>query len=536
MARIDNLTNFLTDVATSIKAKTGDNTPIPASQFDTKIAGITTGKLSNEEYTKANNNLDEILYQSENVLPDTYQEVEYLEASGTQYIDTNFTPNINTKAYAEFYVSAIPCGLYSSDSGASLSTNFSSYISGSGKWRFGSGVATVPISNNSFYTSLQDKTGITINGTNFYDYDTTINDFTSTKTITLLRTNTVGFKGKIYKFKLYDENNIVRNFIPCYRKSDDEAGMYDTVNDVFYTNDGTGEFAVGADVDVLNTKIESILTEKTVKIKPENIKKDVKVLGITGTYEGSSGFPPDWSELGYSETPQNILDDFDYSKDIKDNWDSSVTNLSNKFNQDLNLIYMPLVDTSNATNMSGFLSGCSNLKDLPLLNTGNATNMQGMFQGCSSLKTVPLFDTGKVTNMISMFGQCQNLEEIPLFDTSKVTSMFSTFSQCENIKSIPQFDTKNVNNMFVMFQGCKNLEDFPVLNANKVTNFMSMFSQCTKLTNQSLNNILEMCIGATSYTGIKTLQQLGLTSAQATTCQSLSNYQDFLTAGWTTGY
>lgn len=223
-------------------------------------------------------------------------------------------------------------------------------------------------------------------------------------------------------------------------------------------------------------------------------------------------YPPDWSELGYEDTPKNILDDFDYSKDIKDNWDSSVTNLSNKFNQDKNLIYMPIVDTSNATNMSGFFSGCSNLKGLPLLNTGNVTNMQSMLSGCLAI------------------------EEIPLFDTSKVTSMFSTFSQCENIKSIPQFDTKNVTNMFVMFQGCKNLEDFPVLNANKVTNFMNMFSQCIKLTNDSLNNIMASCLTAISYTGTKTLKQLGLSSAQATTCQSLSNYQAFLDAGWTTGY
>lgn len=106
----------------------------------------------------------------------------------------------------------------------------------------------MPISNNSFYTSFQDSSGITINGTNFYNYDTTISDFTSTKTITLLRTNTVGFKGKIYKFKLYDGNNIVRNFVPCYRKSDNEAGMYDTVNNIFYTNVGDGDFVVGADV------------------------------------------------------------------------------------------------------------------------------------------------------------------------------------------------------------------------------------------------------------------------------------------------
>lgn len=43
MARTNNLTNFLNDVATAIKQKLGDNTPIPASQFDAKIGEIETG-------------------------------------------------------------------------------------------------------------------------------------------------------------------------------------------------------------------------------------------------------------------------------------------------------------------------------------------------------------------------------------------------------------------------------------------------------------------------------------------------------------
>lgn len=43
MARVNNLTNFLTDVSSAIKQKTGDNTPIPASEFDTEILSIETG-------------------------------------------------------------------------------------------------------------------------------------------------------------------------------------------------------------------------------------------------------------------------------------------------------------------------------------------------------------------------------------------------------------------------------------------------------------------------------------------------------------
>ena len=45
-----------------------------------------------------------------------------------------------------------------------------------------------------------------------------------------------------------------------------------------------------------------------------------------------------------------------------------------------------------------------------------------------------------------------------------------------------------------------------------------------------------MCANATSYTGTKTLAYIGLTSEQATKCQSLSNYSAFTAAGWTTGY
>lgn len=43
MARTNNLTNFLTDVADAIRAKTGDDTAIPAANFDTEISSIETG-------------------------------------------------------------------------------------------------------------------------------------------------------------------------------------------------------------------------------------------------------------------------------------------------------------------------------------------------------------------------------------------------------------------------------------------------------------------------------------------------------------
>lgn len=46
---------------------------------------------------------------------------------------------------------------------------------------------------------------------------------------------------KIYSCKIYDNGTIVRDMIPCYNP-DDEAGMYDRVNNVFYGNIGDDEF------------------------------------------------------------------------------------------------------------------------------------------------------------------------------------------------------------------------------------------------------------------------------------------------------
>lgn len=199
-------------------------------------------------------------------------------------------------------------------------------------------------------------------------------------------------------------------------------------------------------------------------------------------------YPPDWSEIGYTNTPQEILDDFTYSKNIKDNWDSSTTSLASKFVNDKTLKYMPVIDTSNVTDMQQCFSACNNLKILPLLDTSNVTNMQQCFNGCYEITNIPQFDTSDVTSTILMFNSCSKLETIPILDFGKVTNM------------------------------------------------RNMFNGCSSLNNESLNNIMASCIGASSYNGTKTLKQLGISSTLATICQGLSNYAAFTNAGWTTGY
>lgn len=225
------------------------------------------------------------------------------------------------------------------------------------------------------------------------------------------------------------------------------------------------------------------------------------------------GYPPDWSEIGYEDTPASIIEAFNYAKEIQDDWDSSVTRLNNKFGNDDNLKYMPLVNTS------------------------NVIDMYNTFADCPFLEAVSLLDTHRVTVMQYMFLRCTSLRNIPLLDTSNVTTMYGMFSSCISLESIPQLNTSNNKSTRTMFSGCTSLETVPLLDTSKVTNMNSMFSNCPKLSDNSLNNILAMCANSNiTNTSYKTLKQIGLTSEQATICQTLSNYQAFIAAGWTTGY
>lgn len=142
--------------------------------------------------------------------------------------------------------------------------------------------------------------------------------------------------------------------------------------------------------------------------------------------------------------------------------------------------------------------------ELPLISTAN------LFNGKSDLKEVKLFDISNVKIMSGMFLDCSSLVSVPQYDTSKVENMQSVFMDCTSLVNVPVFDTSNVVEMLWMFANCPNLSD------------------------ESLNNIMQMCINSQVET--KTLSALDLSEEQANKCKTLSNYPAFIEAGWTTGY
>lgn len=255
----------------------------------------------------------------------------------------------------------------------------------------------------------------------------------------------------------------------------------------------------------------------------------------------------------WTDSDLSFLEDLDFSK---------MTSCENLFPNITGITTIPLIDTSSSTNFNSMFYSCTQLQSVPLLNTENATQCESMFANCGQLVTVPLLNTSKVQTFYRAFVNCTQIVELPDIDmntTINTSLMFSScyklkkppklnmannqnasymFADCIALESIDEINMPNIQNISYMFKGCTSLKDVPYVNLSKVTissYIANVFYGCTSLTDESLNNIMASLI-TTNIVGNKTLKYIGLTSAQATRCQSLSNYQAFVNAGWSTGY
>lgn len=197
-------------------------------------------------------------------LPSEYQRVEYLESTGTQYIDTNYRPiqsNFSFNLRISYSTISEHQGFgcrSQADLGSPDNCSFVLYINNGlrSDWNLNKlSVTYYPIVANSIYEFRGTPRQFLVNDTVWLNNITTRNNSSrNADSLTLFAINTRGNvqfmnRCKIYECKLYEDTTIVRNMIPCYRKSDNVAGMYDMISNTFFTNSGTGEFIVGEDVD-----------------------------------------------------------------------------------------------------------------------------------------------------------------------------------------------------------------------------------------------------------------------------------------------
>ncbi len=192
--------------------------------------------------------------QSEISVPSGYQQVEYIKSNGTQYIDTKVTPNQNTSV--ELVFNALVSGNQdffgtSKTSDAYVYGFYDGAIKAYDNYNDDASPYNGHISGKMTLTKRKNVT--TVTGTHNFTYTHRSATFTASHSMYLFaRWKSYGAYRpatmECYSFKVWDNNTLIRNFVPCYRISDGVRGLYDNVNDVFYTNGNTG----GSDFDIPN--------------------------------------------------------------------------------------------------------------------------------------------------------------------------------------------------------------------------------------------------------------------------------------------
>ena len=218
--------------------------------------------------------------QSTSILPNGYTQVDYIQSDGNQYIDINYIPTNNTKWVLDAqYIdtSASPYIAYNGRYDGTVNPVGQRFdiASERGYFVLNGGLSTPTNYQTDFvrHTFVVDM----VSGKGYIDnneYNLSTQTFNSTRSLYLFarHANTTEYKStmKLFSCKFYESNVLSVSLIPCYRNSDNEVGLYDIVNNTFYTNDGTGAFTYGSVVSIPNPEfpipIQVVTGNQTITI------------------------------------------------------------------------------------------------------------------------------------------------------------------------------------------------------------------------------------------------------------------------------
>ena len=199
-------------------------------------------------------------------LPTGYFPLEYIEGTGTQWIDTDYLATPTTRTRIDFQLTAKTgttphiLGVEKTASGGGLI--YSLYQNGNGQWASAfkndsgdwttTGKATDTVRHLfDFNYANAGKRYLSIdNGTLYAAALKNSPTKTASYTLALGATSTATGMEKasmhrIYSCQMYEGDNLVRDFVPAVRMSDHAAGLYDMVGNLFYESAGANAYVAG---------------------------------------------------------------------------------------------------------------------------------------------------------------------------------------------------------------------------------------------------------------------------------------------------
>ena len=197
------------------------------------------------------------LNTSKQVLPDGYTQLEYLESTGTQYINLGFGFQGSDDTEIDFQMTQAPTsaeGIFG-DRDTSSARGYMLYAEARTD-------GFVFLHNNNYITNLNNdwydrhvfkKVGSKIYFDGVVNSQTVSASFTQTQHAFLFAWHTEGnqpnrSKTKIFSFTVTRSGSKYCELIPAKRDSDGVLGMYDIVRNKFLTNSGSGSFVAGPSV------------------------------------------------------------------------------------------------------------------------------------------------------------------------------------------------------------------------------------------------------------------------------------------------
>ena len=190
-------------------------------------------------------------------LPSEYQEVEYIQSDGNQYIDTLISGNdigeyeikLDTLgSYAHSWEQYFAGQLYTENEVGKLYMNGSNLVYQGFPYPRNQYANCGPISIGLYEIKVRIADGIVSNNSFKSAYS---GAKWGTHTFYIFSSHTepsIGASMRLYYLKMYTDGVKVRDYIPCYRKSDNVIGLYDLVSKTFYTNQGSGTFTKGNNI------------------------------------------------------------------------------------------------------------------------------------------------------------------------------------------------------------------------------------------------------------------------------------------------
>ena len=172
-------------------------------------------------------------------LPAEYEKLPYVTANGNQSLRPNYVPVQNDEFHIRF--KGINGALMSAGTGT-RSLLLLSGFSNTG-WYFkyfsaATGSATFSLSSDTWYDAdIYSDGTLRIGGSSVkVPYEGALDGTSTDLWIAQRRNGVSGYTGSIAEFWIKNGNEYKLRLIPCKRKSDQKAGMYDTVHNTFHAS------------------------------------------------------------------------------------------------------------------------------------------------------------------------------------------------------------------------------------------------------------------------------------------------------------